>query len=136
MVRGDMHTWLGRAAVAVGLATVTACGTNAFGIVTVPAGSTSGSTVTQVVITPDTLTFTAINQTQQLTATALDSAGNPVTGASFTWASSNLTVVGVSTTGIVTSNSAGQTTVTASSGNVTGTAVVIVTSSGAVSPAG
>lgn len=134
MGRWHIEKWMVGAAVAGVVVASTGCGTNPLGTLSAPSGS--GSSVAQVTVTPDTLRFTAPNQTAQLTATASDSLGNAVSGASFTWASSDLGVANVSTDGTVTSEGVGQATVTATFSNVKGSAVVVVSASPNVSPTG
>src|SRR6478735_8615018 len=50
----------------------------------------------------------AAGQSVQLAATARDAQGNPVTGQTFTWATTNATIATVSETGLVTGVTAGQ----------------------------
>jgi uncharacterized protein YjdB len=106
---------------AVGVALVTAsCGS---------AADTAAVTVTQLV---EMVTLSAasvsvpVGGTQQLAATALDSRGNPVSGAAFSWASSSGAVASVDPTGQVTGVAAGTATVTASSGGKSASASVSV----------
>lgn len=53
---------------------------------------------TTVTLSPTTLSFSALGETQQLTATARDQNGATMSGASVTWASSASTVAGVLST--------------------------------------
>jgi uncharacterized protein YjdB len=66
-------------------------------------------------------------QTTQATAVARDAAGNVVTGATFTWTSSNAVVGVVSTSGLVTAVSSGNATITASASGHSGSASLVVT---------
>lgn len=133
MGRWHIEKWMVGAALAAMVGASTACGTSALGTLQTLSGSGSGSPVVQVAVTPDTLRFTATNQTSQLVATAYDSLGNVVSGTSFTWASSNVGVANVSTDGTVTSEGAGQAIVTASTANAKDSTVVLVSTTG-VSP--
>ena len=84
--------------------------------------------------TADTLTVTAavatvtlaplapaiqVGQTQQFTATAKDAGGNPLTGLSFTWASSSTATATIDSSGLATGVAAGTTQITAAAGGVT-----------------
>jgi len=97
--------------------------------------------VVQVAVTPPAAT-TLVGQTVQLTATPQDASGNPVTGRTVIWSSSNTTIATVSTSGLVTGKVAGSATITATSEGQSGTAAITVTAvppvpvaSVAVSPA-
>jgi hypothetical protein len=61
----------------------------------------------------------AVSSTQQFTATAKDSSGNTVTGATFTWASSATSVATVSAGGLATGVASGTTQITAAASGVT-----------------
>ena len=63
----------------------------------------------------------------QLSATAKDSAGNPLAGRVVTWASSTPTVAAVNGSGLVTGVTGGSATITAASGGKTGTSAITVT---------
>lgn len=96
-------------------------------------GSCSSKSPTQppppvggVAVNPPTLNFGSLNGTHQLTATVTDQSGNPITGASVTWSSSNVTVALVSGGGLVTAIANGVDTITATSGTTSGKAVVTV----------
>jgi hypothetical protein len=67
-----------------------------------------------------------VNGTGQMSATTYDQYGNVVTGSTYTWSSSDPSVASVSSTGVVTGNSTGHATITASSGSRTGSAEVTV----------
>lgn len=82
--------------------------------------------VTTVAVTPPATTLTSIGVTVPLAAQARDANGNPVVGATFSWQSSNAAVASVSATGIVTANSIGSATITATSGTVNATASIRV----------
>lgn len=87
--------------------------------------SVIADTVNRVVIAPATGAV-AVGGTLQLSATALDSAGNPISGASFTWSSTNSAVAKVDSTGLSTGLSVGQATINATSGGVVGSAKLTV----------
>ena len=105
-------------------------GTTGLTSILVQGQSAKNSSVETVQISPDTLNFSSLAQTSQLSATALDTLGNEVTGVTFAWASSDGTIASVDQTGQVTSVGAGEATITATVGQVSGTATVIVTNSG------
>jgi uncharacterized protein YjdB len=80
----------------------------------------------------DTVTVTAptteirVEQTVQLTATALDADGNVLEGKSFEWSSGIGTVATVSQTGLVTGHVKGQSEIRATTEGVTGSLVITV----------
>ncbi len=76
--------------------------------------------VAAVTVTPATDTLIALGRMAQLTATATDSHGNSVSGAAFTWRSSDEAAATVNATGLVTSVAAGSVTITATSEGVEG----------------
>ena len=76
--------------------------------------------VASVVVTPTTNAL-YVGQTQQLTATALDSIGNILTNRTVTWGTSDGTKVSVSNTGLVTAIGVGSVSVTATIGGKSGT---------------
>ncbi len=119
-------------------AVLSACGgSNAFSGIVAPSTPPSEQTsVTQVQMAPDTLHFSDTGQSSQISATPVDSAGNPVSGLTLTWSSSDAGVATVGTDGTVTSAGAGTATVTAAVGNIKGTTVVVVTTPSGVSPLG
>ena len=85
------------------------------------------ATISQVVVAPSKANL-AVGNSLQFTATAFDSSGNPISGANFTWNSSDAAVATVNTSGLSAAVAAGQTTISASSGGVTGDAALTVTS--------
>ena len=123
------------------VATVSAAGLvaavdNGTTTITASAGSASGSavvTVTQSVasveVSPSVDELTALGATVQLTAEAFDENGHAVTGAEFSWESSDPAVATVDAAGLVTAAGNGTATITASSGEASGSAVVTVTQS-------
>jgi uncharacterized protein YjdB len=109
--------------VAAGAVTVTAAcegqnGTAAITVTVVPVAS--------VAVSPASATVT-VGQTVQLVATPKDANGNPLTGRTMTWATSNATVATLSGSGLVTGAVAGTATITASSEGQNGTAAITVT---------
>ena len=86
--------------------------------------------VSSVAVTPATASV-LVNGTVQLTATPKDSAGNPLSGRTITWAASNAAAT-VSTSGLVRGVTAGTDTITATSGGKTGLATIAVMDTTAV----
>jgi uncharacterized protein YjdB len=82
--------------------------------------------VASVELTPATATV-VIGGTQQLTATLKDAAGNVLTDRTVAWTSDNDLVASVSTTGLVTSKSVGQATITATVEGKLATSKITVT---------
>ena len=76
--------------------------------------------VSSIILNPNTLSFSAINDNQQLIATTV-----PV-GGTVTWSSSNISVAVVDSTGVVTSKGYGTAIITASFGDVSATCSVEV----------
>jgi outer membrane protein OmpA-like peptidoglycan-associated protein len=94
--------------------------------------------LTTIAVNPGAPTLSSLQQTQQLTATANDQHGKPMTGRVLRWTSSNPAVATVSATGLVTAVGDGHATISAASEGVTGTASVTVAqaaASVALSPA-
>jgi len=108
---------------AVGTATITATseGKSATAAVTV-----SNVPVASVTVNPATATV-LVGATTQLSATTKDSAGAVLTGRTIAWASSNAAVATVSGSGLVTGQTAGSATVTATSEGKNGTAAITIT---------
>ncbi len=135
VMAGATVTWTSSA---ISVATVDASGLvtaagNGEATVTASAGEASGSavvTVTQavasVVVSPATDTLTALGETVQLTAEAFDRNGHAVTGAEFSWESSDPAVATVDGSGLMTGVAVGVATITAASGNAQGTAEITV----------
>jgi glucose/arabinose dehydrogenase len=90
-------------------------------------------TVAEVEVTAPEITL-VIGQTMQLTATARDSAGNPLDDRTFVWASDNTSVAGVSETGLVTAAAEGQAAITATTEGVTGDLTITVAADGTPPP--
>jgi hypothetical protein len=93
-----------------------------------------------VVIAPSTATLISLGETVQLTASAQDASGNAASGKTFTWSSSDETVMTVGSSGLVTAAGPnGSATITATTDGVNGTAMVDVVTDpagGTVSAAG
>ncbi len=114
-------------ALAPGNTTVTATSGNITGTANVTVLSTTPVPGTgTIVVTPAT---TSVLSGDVVNFTASDQSGNPI-NATITWNSSNTTVGPIdTTTGVFTAIAPGNTTISATSGNLTGTANVIVTAS-------
>ena len=110
--------------VAVGEVEVSATSSEVTGraqlVVVVPAPTT-------VAVTPDTVVFEALGDTARLTAEVQDQIGRPMPDEVVRWAGSSDTLVAtVDSTGLVTALGNGTTTITATSGAISGRAVAIV----------
>jgi uncharacterized protein YjdB len=68
-----------------------------------------------------------VGSTVQLSAQALDAAGNPLSGVAFSWSSSDGGVASVNGSGLVNAKKEGAVTITAAGGGKSGTATVTVT---------
>jgi hypothetical protein len=99
----------------------------------VASGTTAASTapVASVTVSPASASV-AKGASQQFTATLKDVVGRTITGRPVTWASSSPAVATVSGSGLVTGESAGTATITATSEARSGSAAVTVTSGGGV----
>jgi acid phosphatase len=82
-----------------------------------------------VTVTPASATVTT-GSTVQLTATPKDANGNPLTGRTVTWSSSNTSVATVNGSGLVSGVAAGSATITATSEGQSGTSAITVTPPG------
>jgi uncharacterized protein YjdB len=83
-------------------------------------------TVAVVQVTPTEDTLRAIGATRQFTATPRDPQGRIIVGVTVYWNSSNASVASVDASGLVTAHANGQTTIGASSGVITGHAMLTV----------
>ena len=93
---------------------------------------------TTVAAEPDTVRFTALEQTEQLAAEVRDQAGRVMAESFVSWLSGDTLVVVVDSAGLVTAAGRGATTITAIAGDVSDAVVVTVTQSAGsvvVSPA-
>jgi len=76
----------------------------------------------------------AVGQTSQATATARDSAGQPISGRPVTWLSNKTSVATVSSSGLVNGLAAGSATISAAIDGITGSADIAVTAVTAPTP--
>ena len=84
---------------------------------------------TTVTISPDTVAFHALGQTERLVAEVRDQGGRVMEGEAVSWSSADTLVATVDSAGRVTATGGGATTVAATVGSATATAVVTVTQS-------
>lgn len=82
--------------------------------------------VATVEITPGADTLTALGETRSFTAVARDADGDPITGLSFTWSTSDQSVATVDDQGVVTASANGTAEITATVDGVTGSAGLAV----------
>ena len=115
---------------ASGLATAAGNGTVT---VTAASGSASGSArvvvavpAASVVVAPDTVAMSALGDTVRLVAEVRDAAGRPLGGAGVAWVSGDTLVATVDSTGLVAAAGNGTATITATSGEVSAAASVVV----------
>ena len=108
--------------VANGTVTITATSGEASGSATV----TVAQVVSSVIVVPAEASIAALGDTLRLTAEAFDANGHAVAGAEFSWASSDDSVATVDATGLVTAIASGSVAITATSGSVSGSAMVTV----------
>ncbi len=109
-------------AVAVGSATITATIDGVSGTAQV---AVAEIVVAQVVVSPATATLVT-GQTQQLAATTYDGDGNVLTGRPLSWSSDNTSIASVDVNGLVMAQGPGTATISAMSGEATGTAAITV----------
>ena len=110
-------------AVANGSATIGATAGGVTGNVTV----TVAQVVTSVVVTPAAPTLASLGATVQFAAAALDANGNPVSGPTFAWTTSDAAVATVdAVTGLATAVSIGSVTISATTGSVSGNTTLTV----------
>jgi DNA/RNA endonuclease G (NUC1) len=102
---------------------------NSFGACNDQADTTPPAEVVSVTVAPAGPTL-SIGGTLTLAATALDSNGQPVSGATFTWSSSAPGVATVSGAGVVTAITAGDASVSATAGNGVAGATLVHVGSG------
>src|SRR5918995_6853737 len=88
-------------------------------------GGTEPNVPASISLNPPSLAFTVIGQSQQLSPTVSDQQGNPLSGATVSWSTSDAGVASVSSAGLVTAEGFGTAEVTARAGEVT--AVVQIT---------
>jgi len=112
-------------AVGEGSTTITAQSGDATGSVQVTV-VLPAPTPAELLIDPDTATLTEAGATIQLSATVLDATGTEIEGAAMTWTTSDAEVASVSEDGLVEAITAGTATITATSGDASGTAEITV----------
>ncbi len=108
--------------VAPGSATITATSEGQAGTATVVV---QPPVAASVVVSPGASTLT-VGDSTTLTATVKDASGNVISGAPVTWSSDNTAAATVSPSGVVTAVGAGTATITAKSGNASGTSAILV----------
>src|SRR5205809_377018 len=108
--------------VAAGSATITATSEGQSGSSSI---TVSDAPVASVAVTPAAASV-QVGQTMQLAATPKDANGNPLSGRIISWSSSNTSVVGVNSSGLVTAVATGGATITATSEGQSGTASITV----------
>ena len=115
------------AAVAGGEATITAASRDPDGLeVSQDFVVTITVKITRVVVTPDSLSLTALEEMVRLTAEAFEATGDVVPGAEFLWSSEDIAIATVDAAGVVTATGRGETTIGVSAGGVSAEAVVSV----------
>src|SRR5207249_7053658 len=113
-----------------GLATAAGYGSTTITATTGSVGGTAtltvdlASTVATVVVTPSAATLRALGARQQFRAEARDQHGAVVPGVAFTWASGQPSVATIDGTGLATAAGDGLTTITATTGAVSGAATL------------
>lgn len=91
-----------------------------------PGGNGGGSAVASVEVTPAADTLTAVGNTVQLSARALDANGDEISGVDISWSTSDEGVVTVDDQGVAEAVANGEAEVTASASGVTGSAALAV----------
>ena len=81
---------------------------------------------TTVVVTPENVVFTVLQETSRLTAEVRDQQGRVMSGVAVAWSSSNTGLATVNATGLVTAVANGTATITATAGQASSTATVTV----------
>ncbi len=117
---------------ASGMFMAMAAGTSTISAVSGPISGTTTVTVnplvpvvTTITVSPANPTISAAGGIQQFTATAFDQIGNQMNPQpAFTWTSSNQQIATVTAAGLATGLSAGTSTITASSGPISGSALL------------
>ena len=108
--------------IAVGSSQVSA---TAGGLTATAIATVSTQPVASVQVAPSTLSVQT-GQSAALSATAFNGSGQAISGAAFSWSSSNSAVASVSALGVVSASAAGNATITASSDGQSGSAAVAV----------
>jgi leishmanolysin/Big-like domain-containing protein len=91
-------------------------------------GPSDPNVPTEITLTPTDVTMAAVGQNVQLTASVLDQNGDPITDAPVAWVSADAAIVSVSGTGLLIGQGPGTAEVTATAGEVSSAATVIVQS--------
>jgi len=117
-------------AVAEGSATITATSGEASGSAEITVSLEDPPAGPSVTVIPETLVLASIGATQSLSTIVHDEDGNVVTEAEIEWSSSNEAVATVDGDGVVTAVAEGSATITATSGEASGTSEVTVEMSG------
>ncbi len=89
-------------------------------------GGTEPRIPTTLNLNSNSVAFTSLGQTQQLSPSIADQDGNPLQDASVTWSSSNEEVASVTQDGVVAAEGRGTATITATAGSASATAQVTV----------
>jgi hypothetical protein len=100
--------------------------------VTLTITSAAPSTVSSITLTPSAPSV-QVRQTQQFVATARDASGNPMSGLTFTWATSNPTVASITSAGLASGLSEGIAMITATSGTVSSNSATLTVAPSTVS---
>lgn len=124
-------------AVGAGQATITASsegvqGQSAFSAISGSATPAPTTSVATVLVSPSSLNIGA-GTSYQFSATTLDGSGNTLTGRAVTWSSSAPSIASISSNGLVTALTAGQTTIVATSEGKTGQATITVSAAAVAS---
>lgn len=114
--------------VAAGAAAITVTATDPGGLSASQgfAVQVAAATPAQLTVTPGTARLTAVGRTVQLSAEVLDQLGRPMSGVSVVWSSGSTAVATVDANGLVTAGGNGEATITATSGDASGTALITV----------
>ena len=110
--------------VAPGVAEVTATFSGVSGAAAL---TVAAAVPTTIAVTPETVAFTAIGQTEQLAAEVRDQIGRVMEDAVVSWSSGDTAVAVVDAAGVVTAGHRGTVTITATAGDAFATATVTVT---------
>lgn len=84
------------------------------------------ATVATIVVNPPNPILASLGATQAFTAQALDPSGRPIPGVAFSWTSANAAVATIDATGTATAVADGASTITATSGTVSGSTTLTV----------
>ena len=119
--------------IAAGTTAITATSEGKSGSATLTVTAPPPAPVASVSVTPASASV-QVGGTQQYSAVTRDANGNVLTGRTVTWASNNPGVATVSGSGLATAVAAGSATITATSGGISGSAGITVTSSQTSTP--